>query len=172
LVACQRFGAGFATREALEATAFPPRTGLAASAGGSSISADAINASRIFFKAVSRKRKPNSWGKIQGYGSLFKRILGLAPQNDRNGGMKKNPARSSVGCSGGIERGHTTTRSAQAAATARPPRRKDRNKLLSETGKSRKMAGSTLATMPYMKLTHENNAARTRRDVSDRAFGS
>src|ERR1044072_4610132 len=37
---------------------------------------------------------------------------------------KKNPARGSVGCPGGIERGHTTTRSAQAAATARPPRRK------------------------------------------------
>src|SRR6185503_1999913 len=50
-VACQRFGAGFATRVALEVTAFPERAGLAASAGGNR-NADAISANQIFFKTV------------------------------------------------------------------------------------------------------------------------
>src|ERR1044072_5873658 len=72
---------------------------------------------------------------------------------------KKNPARGSVGCPGGIERGHTATRSAQATATARPPRRKDGTNCFRKNGRLRQYGqrfpidGSTVATLPYMKLT-------------------
>src|SRR6185503_17374450 len=61
-VACQRFGAGFATREALEATAFPGRAGLAASAGGNT-NADAINTNWIFFKTIPSEAYAEIMGK-------------------------------------------------------------------------------------------------------------
>ena len=75
--------------------------------------------------------------KIQGYTVFFNKIFSISAcpsdvwSNNPDVRLfrmqargKKNPAQGRVGRPGGIERGHTTTRSAQAVATARPPRRK------------------------------------------------